>query len=171
MSTRTRTLLAVTASAASIGAMALMAPAQAAATPSCGNGDLKAGYVYADSAAGSSYGRIRLTNVSHHACHTGGYAGVSYVGDGDGTQIGHAAVRTNTGAVASYVLRPGQRLVSTLREVRAANFPRSRCSPAAVDGFRVYVPNSTTSQYVKHSTTGCRNSDVHLLFEEPLRRP
>lgn len=153
------------------GGLVSALPASASGTPQCTNADLTASYHHTDDGAGHHYGFIVLRNTSGRACHTGGYGGVSYVGDGNGTQIGAPAVRTDGSAVATYVLSPGQRLRSPLDEVSAFNFPKQRCRRAHVDGFRVYVPNATKSQYVAHPTTGCRNHHVKLLFVKPLRRP
>ena len=168
---RTPTRMLTTSAGLVLAAGGLLAPAPAiAATPACSNADLTASYHYSDSGAGHSYGWIVLRNTSGHACHTGGYGGVSYVGDGNGTQIGAPAVRV-AGKVATYVLKPGQRLRSPIDEVRAGNYPRAKCRPKHVDGFRVYVPNATRSQYVVHPTTGCRNHHVKLIHQEPYRRP
>ncbi|MGA8246879.1 MAG: DUF4232 domain-containing protein [Nocardioides sp.] len=153
------------------GGLVSALPAQAATTASCTNGDLTASYHHSDDGAGHSYGWIVLRNTSGHACHTGGYGGVSYVGDGNGTQIGAPAVRIDASAVRSFVLAPGQRLRSPLDEVNARNFPKKRCHPAHVDGFRVYVPNATASQYVVHRHVGCRNPHVKLMRQKPYRRP
>ena len=137
---------------------------------SCTNADLNASYRATDAGAGHRYGRLILTNTSSTRCRTGGYGGLSYVGDGDGTQIGAAATR-DPGKVRSYVVRPGQRLVSHVDATVAADYPRKRCHPAHVDGFRVFVPNATASQYVVHATRGCRNAAIHLLSHGPLHRP
>jgi hypothetical protein len=159
--------------ATSLSALALvgvsLAPARAA-TPQCTNGDLHATFHHTDSGAGHRFGRLVLTNVSHRACHTGGYGGLSYVGHGNGTQIGAAADRTS-GTVRTVVLRPGQRVISEVSEAVAGNFSASTCRPTAVDGFRVYVPNATKSQFVVHRTTGCANAAVHLIAHKPFRRP
>jgi hypothetical protein len=66
-------------------------------------------------------------------------------------------------------LAPGQRAVSPVSATVAAAYPRHRCHPAHVDGFRVYVPDETASQYVPHPTTGCRNPAVHLLAHRAYR--
>ena len=160
----TATRLPATAGALVLAAAGLLGPAPVAAatTPACTNVDLTASYHHSDAGAGHSYGWIVLRNTSGHACHTGGYGGVSYVGDGNGTQIGAPAVRL-PGKVATYVLEPGQRLRSSLDEVTALNFPRKVCHRHHVDGFRVYVPNATRSQFVDHPTRGCANPDVHLI--------
>lgn len=137
------------------------------ATPACGNSDLKAGYHAHDAAMSHRYGRIVLTNMSDHRCATGGYGGLSYVGGGDGTQIGAAADRDG-GAVRTIVLEPGAKAISRVDETVAEVYPRHRCRPGHVDGFRVYVPNATRSQFVAHPTTGCRNHHVHLISHRPF---
>lgn len=137
--------------------------------PWCRNADLKASYRYSDSGAGHVWGWIVLRNRSAHACRTGGFGGISYVGGGNGTRIGAPADRTGT--PATYLLRPGQRVRSLLQETRAANYPAARCRPHSVDGFRVYVPGAVRSQFVAHPTTGCLDTDVHLLTHQPYRRP
>jgi hypothetical protein len=166
-------------SAAGLAAGVLAAPALAvgsptgparARVPACTNADLAVTYRHTDDSTGHRFGLLRITNVSGHRCRTGGYGGVSYVGHGDGTQIGAAADR-DPGTVRSYVLRPGHRLVSPLSETVAGNYPKRRCRPAHVKGFRVYVPNATRAQFVAHPTTGCRNRAIHLMSHQPYRRP
>lgn len=168
---RQRTLAGL--AAVSVSALALvgvsLAPAQAA-TPQCTNANLHATFHHTDSGAGHRFGRLVLTNVSNHACHTGGYGGLSYVGHGNGTQIGAAATR-DAGTVRTIVLTPGQRVVSEVSEAVAGNFSASTCHPTAVDGFRVYVPNATKSQFIAHRTTGCANPAVHLIAHKPFQRP
>ncbi|MEX0427300.1 DUF4232 domain-containing protein [Nocardioides sp. DS6] len=143
--------------------------AQASDTPACGNTDLKASYRYSDAGAGHRYGWIVLTNVSGHACRTGGFGGLSYVGKGNGTQIGAAADRI--GKAYTLVVKPQKTIRSAVDEVVAANFPKKACTPTHVDGFRVYVPNATKSQYVVHPTTGCAKAKVHLLSHHSYRHP
>lgn len=152
------------------GAGAETAVAAAAAVVPCTNAELRASYHRTDAAMSHRYGRIVLKNVSDHACRTGGYGGLSYVGGGDGTQIGAPADR-EPGRVRSIVVRPGQKVVSRVAETDATAYPRRKCRPAHVDGFRVYLPNETRSQYVEHPTTGCRRDRVHLLSHKPYRRP
>jgi hypothetical protein len=157
--------------AAGVALASLPAQAAGAGVPSCTHTDLTASYRHSDNGAGHRYGWIVLRNTSGHACRTGGYGGVSYVGDGNGTQIGAPAVRIDAAHIASYVVRPGHRLRSSLDEVNASNYPKRRCRPAHVDGFRIYVPNATSSQYVVHPHLGCRNPNITLMFQKPLRRP
>lgn len=130
-------------------------------TPKCTNADLKAGYRATDAGAGSRFGEITLTNVSDRACALGGFGGLSYVGGDDGTQIGAPAVRE--GSWRTVIMKPGQVAVSAVAESRAENYPASKCKPTKVDGFRVYVPDSYDSQFVRHETTGCADKNVSLL--------
>ena len=137
---------------------------------SCTNAELRASYHATDAGMSHRYGRIVLRNVSDHACRTGGYGGLSYVGGGDGTQVGAPADRVPA-RVRSSVVRPGGKVVSVVAETDAGAYPRRACRPADVDGFRVYLPNETASQFVKHPTTGCRSKGVHLISHQAYRRP
>lgn len=134
----------------------------------CGNSDVTASYRARDAGAGHRYGVIRLTNVTDTTCSVRGYGGLSYVGHGNGTQVGAAADR-DAGRGRTVVLDPGDRVVSRVDETVAATYPRRTCRPTQVDGFRVYVPDSQVSQYVAHRTTGCANSTVHTLGHQPFR--
>ncbi|MGI8701077.1 MAG: DUF4232 domain-containing protein [Nocardioidaceae bacterium] len=170
MRTLSRSLSLTASLVLTAGFTALAAPAaEAHGTTECGNADLAAHYRYSDSGAGHVHGWIVLRNVSVHACATRGFGGLSYVGDGDGTQIGAPADRD--GSAVRVVLKPGHRVRSLVDETRAQNYPRKHCHRAHVDGFRVYVPDATASQYVVHPTTGCRNDAVHLLGHRAYRRP
>lgn len=143
-----------------------------AAPPHCGNADLVASYRHQLGGEGMNqyWGWIVLRNKSEKTCRTGGFGGISYVGHGNGTQIGTPATRWGP-AARTYTLRPGQRLRSLVREVNAGVYDKSECGPRHVDGFRVYVPNATRSQFVRHPTTGCANTRVHLLSHKAYQRP
>ena len=144
--------------------------ASARGVPECTNAELTASYHAGGAATSHRFGRIVLRNGSDHACSIRGYGGLSYVGDGDGTQIGAPADR-DPSRVRTVVVRPGQKVVSAVSAAVAGVYPRHRCRPAHVDGFRVYLPDETASQYVAHPTTGCRNPQVHLLSHRAYRRP
>lgn len=168
-------LTRIAATAATLTCLSVTAPGlsqaqTSAATPACQNADLKVSAKYAGSGAGHEFVKLRIQNVSGHRCHTGGYGGVSFVGGGNGTQIGHAAIR-EAARWRSLVIKPDKRLVSLVDLTRAGAYDGSTCRPAKVDGFRVYVPNATKSQYVAHRYVGCRNAKVHLIHQRPYRRP
>ena len=137
--------------------------------PECTNAELVASYHGTDAATSHRYGRIVLKNESERACSIRGYGGLSYVGHGDGTQIGAAADR-DPSRVRTVVVQPGEKVVSAVSAAVASAYPRHRCRPAHVNGFRVYLPDETRSQFVQHSTTGCRNERVHLLSHKAYRR-
>jgi Protein of unknown function (DUF4232) len=156
------------------GAVLVALPAEsapgAAAAAECTNDHLKASYRRTEGATGHTYGRIRLRNVSDEACWIRGYGGLSYVGHGDGTQVGAPAVRQQSKKPRT-VLQPGERVRSVISETTAGVFDEDTCRPTPVDGFRVYLPDETRSQFVRHRTTGCANAEVHLLFHKAYRRP
>jgi len=164
-------IAAVVALVAPATAVALTGSAATAAAkvPQCTNADLTASYKVTDAGAGHTYGKLRLTNTGDRTCFTRGYGGLSYVGHGDGTQIGAAADRTPS-KVRRIVLHPGERAVSRVEEANAHNYPKRRCHRRHVDGFRVYVPDATKSQFVRHETTGCARVKVHLLAHKAYRK-
>jgi hypothetical protein len=156
-----------------LGGVLMLAPSGTAAvghrastprssTAECTNGNLTATYKGGDAAMSHVYGRIVLRNTSTVTCWVKGYGGLSYVGRGDGSQVGAAADRTPSNA-PKVTLAPGDKVRSAVVETSFAPYPRKQCQPTKVDGFRVYVPDETRSQFIKHPTTGCANPKVHLL--------
>ena len=150
------------------GSAATGQPVQQRGTPECTRADLSASYHGADAAMSHIYGRIVLRNTSDAACSVQGYGGLSYVGGGNGTQVGAAADRTPSPTPRT-VLEPGDRVRSRIVETSFAPYPKQRCRPTPVDGFRVYVPDETRSIYIEHPTTGCANPNVHLLEHKAYR--
>ncbi|UFN43669.1 DUF4232 domain-containing protein [Nocardioides okcheonensis] len=136
-------------------------------TPECRASQLDADYRARDAAAGHRYGVVRLRNVGDRACVVQGYGGLSYVGGGDGAEVGAPADREPATA-HRVVLAPGERALSRVSETVAGNYPRSRCHPVPVDGFRVYAPDATRAFFVEHATTGCAADAVHLLSHRPF---
>ncbi|MFC5679685.1 DUF4232 domain-containing protein [Aeromicrobium endophyticum] len=144
--------------------------ASSGGTPTCRAGQLRVSYADdADGgAAGSVYGHLVLTSTSTSPCAMTGWPGVSYVGGGDGHQLGAAADRTDrTGSPAVIVLVPGGSAAARLQQAQAGNFEGS-CSPAQADGFRVYPPNSRTAVFVEHAAQACRSGSAHLLTIGPV---
>ncbi|KQZ90407.1 hypothetical protein ASD62_15080 [Phycicoccus sp. Root563] len=163
-------ILTMTSTAGLALATLVAAPTSAqAAVPHCTNSALAASLVHLQGAAGSQVGDLRLTNVSRGHCWTRGYPGVSYVGFGNGTQIGRAAT-WDAGAVTTITLSPGQHADAPIRLVNVQNYPASTCRPTPVDGLRVYVPGSTLAKFVPHRTTGCRSTTITTIFVRPLAR-
>ncbi len=168
---RTTSVLAAAAAVSfSLVPLASAQAAQAAPVKECTNAQLKAAYKGGDAATSHVFGRIVLTNVSSRTCSVRGFGGLSYVGHGDGTQVGAAADRATGTKVTTVVLRPGDKARSKVSETSTGPYDASQCTPVAVDGFRVYVPDSTASQFVAHPTTGCEQTGVHLLSHQAFKR-
>lgn len=138
------------------------------ATPECTNDQLTARYRGGDAATSHVYGRIVLKNTSDRACFVKGYGGLSYVGHGDGTQIGAAADRARSKKPKT-VLQPGDKVRSRVVETSTGPYDKKKCKPRKVDGFRVYIPDETRSQFIAHETTGCANAEIHLLTHTAYR--
>jgi len=116
--------------------------------------------------AGSMHYVLTLTNAGSSSCTTGGYPGVSFVGDGNGSQLGPAA-RRDGGPGELVTLQPTDSARAALTVAQAANFPD--CAPQTADGLRVYPPDDRDSLFVRTSgLTACRSSAV-LLTVGPLR--
>src|SRR5690242_3134808 len=108
--TRIASLVIAALAATGAAVVPAAAPMAVAATPACHSADVAVSYHATDSGAGHRYGRIVMKNVSGHGCTSGGFGGLSYVGDGDGTQIGAAADRV--GSWHAFTLQAGQRAYS-----------------------------------------------------------
>jgi len=159
--------VATMVAAVAIGAVMMTAPrgdaaAGGRATPECTNSELTATYQGNDAAMSHVYGRIVLRNTSETTCWIRGYGGLSYVGGGDGKQVGAAADRTPSNK-PRVVLAPGDKVRSAVVETSTGPYPKKQCRPTPVDGFRVYLPDETRSQFIEHPTTGCANDEIHLL--------
>lgn len=123
-------------------------------------------------AAGSVEVTLVLTNNGSAACSLQGWPGVSFVGDGNGTQLGNPAAFDRSTPHATVVLQPGGTAQAPLKIVQAMNYPEADCKPQKADGFRVYPPGSTESLFVKDDTvTACTTTTVDLLTVGALAAP
>lgn len=115
-------------------------------------------------AAGSVEVTLVLTNNGSTQCSLQGWPGVSFVGDGNGTQLGKAADLDRSTPHPTVVLQPGGTAQAPLRITQALNYPEADCGPKPADGFRVYPPGSTESLFVKDSDfTACTSDSIGLL--------
>ncbi len=118
-------------------------------------------------AAGSELVPILFTNTGSTPCELHGFPGVSFVGDGNGTQLGAAAAEDSSVAIVQNTLKPGGVVHAPLKIVNAQL--ESNCTVVPADGLRVYPPHSFEAVFVK--TTGlsaCSNKDVSLLTVQPV---
>jgi hypothetical protein len=165
--------LATVVAGSVLGGVMMLAPSGTAATgqagvPECAKANLSAKYKGGDAATSHVFGRIVLTNTSGDTCFVKGYGGLSYVGGGNGTQVGAPADRTPS-ATPKTVLAPGDKVRSAIVETSTGPYSKKECQPTKVDGFRVYVPDETRSIFIEHPTTGCANPRIHLLEHKAYR--
>ncbi|MCU4183585.1 DUF4232 domain-containing protein [Acidiferrimicrobium sp. IK] len=158
----TSTAPATTAPAATTTAPATTAPASTApAGPQpCATAQLTLSLGLGNGAAGSTYVPLYLANSGPSTCTLSGYPGVSYVGGGNGTQIGAAATRDPSTPVATVSLAPGQRAQSQLRLIDPYDFDTSTCKMVPVQGFRVYPPGQTAAAFVKDPGQACSSTTL-----------
>lgn len=114
-------------------------------------------------AAGSTYVDLALTNKGTSACALQGWPGVSFVGSGNGTQIGAAAKFDRSSAHPTITVVAGGNAKAVVQIVQAGNYNSATCSPVTADGFRVYPPGQKASLYIAHSAPACRAKNVDLL--------
>lgn len=119
-------------------------------------------------AAGSQYVLITFTNTSGSACWMYGYAGVSFVGDQNGTQLGKPAARVKSVPASPVRLADGDTQTELLQITDAGVWDAAECAPTTSDGFRIYPPSSYTAAYVKFATNACQSTTVRQLHVYPV---
>jgi hypothetical protein len=139
-------------------------PANAAVA--CTTGNLSASLGSTQSAAGSRFQVIRLTNTSGHACSVYGFPGISLT-RANHAQIGLSAKRDFTLARHTVTLAPGQTARATLQIVNALNYPKSVCHPVTSTFLRVIPPNRVNSRFVPLKVNAC-SKPVQTLFIRAL---
>jgi hypothetical protein len=168
------TSAATSATAAATTAASTSAPAPATAT---GVGKCLASQLTATlgagsgSGAGHAYPVLVLTNSGSTTCTVKGYPGVSFVGNGTGTQLGAAANREAAGIpVITVTLAPGAAAHAQLNITMAGNYGAATCKPKTADGLRVYPPDETHSVFVATTAyTACQSTSIVLIVVRPLQ--
>lgn len=117
------------------------------------------------------YPVLVLTNKGTTACTVKGYPGVSFVGNGNGTQLGAAATREAAGIpITTLTLAPGAAAHAQLNITVAGNYDPATCKPKAADGLRVYPPDETHPLFIASTAfTACQNASVVLILVRPLQ--
>jgi hypothetical protein len=119
-------------------------------------------------AAGSTYYRLELTNLSARACTLRGYPGVSAI-DLAGRRLGSPASRNAAAAPRTVTLRPAGTASAVLRVADALNFDASSCRPVRAAGFRVYAPNATKAKIVPFPFLACSRRGASYLAVSSVR--
>lgn len=134
-----------------------------------------AGSVETDEGGGAagSYGvRLVYTNEGDAACSLQGWAGVSLVGGGDGSQLGVPATqnRTEQYVNATVEIEPGGTAYSPLMVTQALDYSNADCQPRDADGYRVYPPGNEESLFIEAGdVVGCL-TDIELLDVGPVQQ-
>ncbi len=105
-------------------------------------------------AAGHQYLLITFTNTSPSTCVLDGHPGVSFVGKGNGIQLGTPADRV--GKPRRFSLQPGKTTTALLQIANAGDYGAAQCEPTTAEGFRVYPPDSRASVLVRYPTMACQ---------------
>ena len=120
-------------------------------------------------AAGSRLPYVVLTNTGATSCTLQGWPGVSFVGDGNGTQLGAAGVLDYAAPHGTVTLAPGGTAHAPLRITVAENYDAAACDPVTADGLRIYPPGETHSLFIPNTDyTACRSSDIQLISVQAL---
>jgi hypothetical protein len=110
---------------------------------------------------------LTFTNHSEKRCSLRGYSGVSFVGGGNGTQLGAPARRITSHDVRRVELAPGK-LVAELVQITDPDVFSSQCTKTTADGFRVYPPGSFTAAYVPYPAPACVEASIEQLQVAPV---
>lgn len=163
-------------------------PASAPSTPSAGPGEDTAasepprclagdltGTAETDEGGGAagSFGlRLVLVNDGADPCYLQGWPGVSFVGGGDGSQLGAAATQNRTDQYPNetIVIDPGSSTYAPLMVTQALNYSNADCQPRDADGFRVYPPGDEESLFIETSDLVACSTDVELLDVGPMQQ-
>ena len=141
------------------------APAQPAAIiPMCTASNLAVwvNLEQANAAAGTGYYPLEFTNISGHACGTGGYPGVSATG-ANGKQLGDAAGRNSIYRAQSVTI-PAGGTVHALFSWGSAEVSTSGCKPEVAQELKVYPPNSRTAISTFFDLPACTVGGSHVYL-------
>ncbi|HXH34598.1 MAG TPA: DUF4232 domain-containing protein [Plantibacter sp.] len=122
--------------------------------------------------AGSISSNVVFTNTGQESCVLRGAPGVSVVGDGNGTQLGAAAVQQEDAAPVDVTLAAGGSASAILTSVNIGTDggPLDNCEPVAGDGYRVFPPHSFTAVFVASAAVpACSNAAVTWMTIGPVQ--
>ncbi|WP_175414234.1 DUF4232 domain-containing protein [Agrococcus sp. SGAir0287] len=158
------------------------APTEGSASPSpadpetagedapCAAGDLDVTAAIGDAGAGSVTVTFTFENVGGTPCTLDGFPGVSAVGDGNGTQIGQPAERSDR-SYEPVIIASGDTATAALRMVDVAGGGGplgDACQVQPADGWRIYPPGSTEAIFVPVDGLSACAGDVDWITIDPV---
>lgn len=120
--------------------------------------------------AGHQAYEIVLRNTGSSPCTLQGWPGVSFVGGGDGTQLGQPATFDRSSAHGTVTIAAGSVAHATVLVADAQDYPS--CGARTADGFRVYPPGSKQSLFVdagQLELSACTASSVRQLQVQAIQ--
>lgn len=123
------------------------------------------------SSAGATRVAIILRNTGAQSCTLQGWPGISFVGGGNGTQIGNAATLDRSTPHQTLTLRPSGEVQAVVTVRDAGDWDSATCHPRVTDGFRVIPPGSRQALFVPASGAlfeSCAAPAVHQLTTSAL---
>ncbi|HME03554.1 MAG TPA: DUF4232 domain-containing protein [Solirubrobacteraceae bacterium] len=156
------TLAPMTPVAATASPATWAGAAAAASTPRCATSGL---VIWLDTqgsgAAGSTYYRIELTNLSGHTCTLVGYPRVAAVNLG-GHQLGSGSIHyVSRMPLVTLANRATASVVLEIIDVD--NFSASACRPVTAAGLRVFPPKRNASKVIPFPFRACSRTGPEYL--------
>jgi uncharacterized protein DUF4232 len=151
------------AAVAALTTLAAGAPAATTAAPRCAARKLVVWLdTHGDGTAGSTFFKLRFTNLSSHACTLRGFPGVSGV-DLAGHRLGSPAARDTHTSPHTVTIAPGHTGKATLQIADTGVFSSTDCAPVSAAGLRVFPPGSTRSKVVPFPFQACSRAGPTYL--------
>jgi len=138
----------------------------------CADSALQVTVSGSEGGAGNISSSVVFTNTGQESCVLRGAPGVSVVGDGNGTQLGAAAVQQDDASPVDVTLAAGGSASAVLTSVNIGTDggPLDDCQPATGDGYRVFPPHSFTAIFVPAAAVpACSNAAVTWMTIGPVQ--
>ena len=94
---------------------------------------------------------------------------MSFVGNGNGTQLGAPAEQDLSSPHPTVTLAAKGTAIVPIKVTQAANYPAADCQPAQADGFRVYPPGSKASLFIADPIAACAKADVSIMTVQAVQ--
>jgi hypothetical protein len=142
-------------------------PPEGTDVPRCQTPDLAGSLAVVEGGASTGHYEVAvvLENQGADPCVLQGWPGVSFVGDGDGEQLGAAGTLDRLSPNDPVTLDPGSAAQAVVQVANAEDYGEE-CGQTEAGGFRVYPPGEKRSLFVQSddmTLTACTNAEDELL--------